>query len=858
MASKSQRNYDHPDSRPKKQGLRRLSDLFGLLGSDPEQNIRTIVQQTYKLINSASSLYNRMDEKQGSLVCWAGYRLPPDFPPEDVPFGRIYMESNLQNDNQPVVIDNLLESPFQASDPFFRHYGLKSYLGCPVICDGKAIGSLCVVDTQVRKFEETDLDTISTLAKAIALEEKRLAAERALRDSEKKYRHLFKMLRLLTDNVPDLIWAKDLEGRYTFANQAVCDKLLKCRYPDDAIGKSDRDFARQEQSEGHEYTFGQCSLETDMEVKQKQDAGRFLEEGIVRSQRLILDIHKAPFWDEYGRLIGMVGCGRDVTKEKQIEQALQKSEKRYRNLYCNTPVMLFSMDHEDRLASVSNYWLDIMGYQSDEAIGRPLIDFFSPASRQEALEKAFPKFYKTGQMTNYPVQLVTKNGDIKEVLLSTLAERDTQGNYLGAMAFMVDLTDVSRAEQKNRQLSVRLQQAQKMESIATLAGGIAHQFNNALAVILGNLELIQMDGLDGENMQRFIAPIDEAGHRMVQLTSQLLAFARGGKFQTQILPAHAFVRDTLKLVSHSMSANIDLVTELNENTDHIEVDQTQMQMLLTAILANATEAIEDKGRIHISLTNTLVTEQECNQYPGLRPGPMVRLRIADNGRGMEEDIRTRIFEPFFTTKFTGRGLGMAAVYGIAKKHNGYIYVDSAVDQGTTVTIYLPCSIPISQVEEEAPSYTTMHMGTALIIEDEKMVMDVSRAIIEKLGYRVLEAVSGKEAIDIAENHPEHIDFALLDIILPDMNGNQIYPQIMKARPNLKVIVCSGFAQDGPAAEILEAGADNFIQKPFSASAISAALKTAFQTEESDPPEENSAVNKPTMDEPSEAHSKDKP
>lgn len=836
MASKSHGHLLHhslPDSDPDKMGIRRLSDLFSLLGSDPEENIRTIVQQTYKLINSASSLYNRLDEEEGSIACWAGYRLPPDFPPKDIPFGHICMESTLKNSDQPVIIEDLSTSPFQHDDPFIEHYGLKSYLGCPVICDGKAIGSLCVVDTHLRRFEDVDIDTISTLAKAIALEEKRLVAKKALRNSEKKYRHLFKMLRLLTDNVPDLIWAKDLEGRYIFANQAVCDKLLKCRFPDDAIGKSDEDFANLERSEGHEYTFGQSSYETDMEVKQKQDASRFLEEGIVRSQRLILDIHKAPYWDEHGRLIGTVGCGRDVTKEKQIEQALQKSEKRYRNLYCNTPVMLFSMDHEDRLASVSNHWLDVMGYQNDEAIGRPLIDFFSSLSRQEALEKAFPKFYKTGQMTNHPFQMVTKNGDIKEVLLSTVAERDAQGNYLGAMAFMLDLTDISRAEQKNRQLSVRLQQAQKMESIATLAGGIAHQFNNALAVILGNLELIQMDGVDGDNVQRFIPPIDEAGHRMVQLTSQLLAFARGGKFQTQTLPAHTFVRDTLKLVSHSMSANVDLVTELDENTDHIEVDQTQMQMLLTAILANATEAIEGQGQIRISLTNAFINELECHQYPGLRPGRMVRLRITDDGKGMEEDIRTRIFEPFFTTKFTGRGLGMAAVYGIVKKHNGYIYVDSKIDQGTTVTIFMPCAEPIRKVEEEAPLYTNAHMGTALIIEDEMMVMDVSRAIIERLGYRVLEATSGEEAVDIAENHPGHIDFALLDIILPDMNGNQIYPLIKKARPNLKVIVCSGFAQDGPAEEILEAGADNFIQKPFSASAISAALKKAFQVEKND-------------------------
>jgi two-component system cell cycle sensor histidine kinase/response regulator CckA len=637
------------------------------------------------------------------------------------------------------------------------------------------------------------------------------------------------MLRLLTDNVPDLIWAKDLEGRYRFVNQAVCDKLLKCRRPEDAVGRTDQDFMQQERAAGHKCAFGQNGPDTDIMVKQNRDVGRFLEEALVRNQKLILDIHKAPFWDEQGNLIGTVGCARDVTKEKQTEIALKQSEKRYRNLYCNTPVMLFSMDHEDRVVSVSNYWLDTLGYQRDEVVGRRIIDFFSPPSRQQVLEQAFPHFYKTGQLANHPCQLITKKGDIKEVLLSTLAERDVDGNYVGAMAFMLDLTNVRAAEEKNKQLSLRLKHAQKMESIATLAGGIAHQFNNALAVILGNLELIQMDGLEDEKLKRFIAPIDEAGHRMVQLTSQLLAFARGGKFQTQTMPAHTFVRDTLQLVSHSIASIVDVETDLDENTDPIEVDQSQMQMLMAAILANASEAIEDHGHIRVSLTNVQVTEQECAQYAGLQPGRMVRLRIEDSGHGMEEEIRARIFEPFFTTKFAGRGLGMAAVYGIVKKHNGFIYVDSKLDEGTTVTIYLPCAPPVAAVKEEVPLYTASHTGTALIIEDEAMVLEVSRAIVEKLGYRVLEAASGKAAVELAQNYPGRIDVALLDIILPDMNGNQIYPLLMKARPDLKVIVCTGFAQDGPAEEILNAGADSFIQKPFNASTISLTLKQLFQT-----------------------------
>jgi CheY-like chemotaxis protein len=211
----------------------------------------------------------------------------------------------------------------------------------------------------------------------------------------------------------------------------------------------------------------------------------------------------------------------------------------------------------------------------------------------------------------------------------------------------------------------------------------------------------------------------------------------------------------------------------------------------------------------------------------------VLLTITDSGKGMNPETRERVFEPFFTTKFQGRGLGMAAVYGIVKKHGGYVYVDSEPGQGTTVSIYLPCAQPAYATPEE--SVQTLHkrqgMGTALIIEDEHLVMEVNRAIVEKLGYGVLEAKSGKEALRIAEQYEGPIDFVLLDVILPDMSGNQIYPKLKEIRPDLKVIVCSGFTLDGPAREILDAGAESFLPKPFSVAALSQTLEDILSNDQ---------------------------
>jgi two-component system, cell cycle sensor histidine kinase and response regulator CckA len=825
------RNGVDTDSKNKHQ-ISRLGDLFNRLGTDPPKNIHVIVRQACEIFNCDCAHYHRINDQQNTLLCWAGYNLPPNFPYQTEAKGHICYEATIKGESRPVVLENLSKTPFQESDPYVTQFGLKAYLGFPILCDHKVIGSLAVVDKRVRQFDDTDIHIITSLAKALSLEEERLRMDTALNQSESEYQELYKMLRLMTDNAPDLIWAKDTEDRYIFANQAICDKLFKFSKPDEAIGKTDIFIAQKEREAGQNHTFGEICVNSDDIVKETRTSGRFLEEGLVRNEYFILDVHKAPFWGPNGELIGTVGCGRDVTKEKQIEKALKKSEGRYRDLYNNTPVMLCSTDADNNITSASNLWLETLGYERRNVIGKSFLNFLTPDSREDAEKILFSEFHRSGQMKNRPCQFLTREGEERHVLLSAISQTDALDNYDGALAFAVDITEAKKAEMENSRLSARLQQAQKMEAIATLAGGVAHQFNNALAVILGNLELIQMDGLHDAKLNLYVEPINQASQKMVQLTGQLLAYARGGKFQTQTISAHRFVTETLQIVQHSMAPYVDVETDLDKQTDHIEVDLTQMQMMLAAILSNASEAMEDQGRVRITLKNTTVSKNKCRKHPGLKPGNQVLLRISDNGKGMDEQTRSRIFEPFFTTKFQGRGLGMAAVYGIVKKHGGYVYVESATGKGSTVSIFLPGIQAKDQVTEKVEPYAAAPKPnrTALIVEDEHLVMEVNRAIVEKLGYHVLEAKSGKEAIEIASQYEGDIDFAMLDVILPDMDGSKIYPKLMEHRPKLKVVVCSGFALDGPARQILECGAQSYIQKPFTVAALSAVLKKIFLSE----------------------------
>ncbi|MBU1902541.1 MAG: response regulator, partial [Proteobacteria bacterium] len=369
-------------------------------------------------------------------------------------------------------------------------------------------------------------------------------------------------------------------------------------------------------------------------------------------------------------------------------------------------------------------------------------------------------------------------------------------------------------------------------AVATLAGGVAHEFNNALMGIVGNIELLKMDLPEDEGRDKYFKAMKSASHRMSRLTDQLLAYAQGGKYQPKDLKLDDFVIETLPILQHDLKPAIRVETHFSKDIPHIKADYTQMQMVLSAIVANSNEAIEDEGFIRITAENKDLDEDFTKQYPGLKLGSYICLTVEDDGKGMDEETRNGIFEPFFTTKFQGRGMGMAAVYGIVKNHDGWIYVDSELGKGTTVRIYLPAISAGSKEGAKAVTQPEVELGigegTILVIEDEDVVIEVTQAMLERLGYRVMVAKTGKAAIHIAETFDGQIDLALLDIKLPDIEGGKVYPLIMKARPGLKVIVFSGYAIEGPAQKILDAGAQDFIQKPFSLATLSEKLKKVLE------------------------------
>jgi len=391
-----------------------------------------------------------------------------------------------------------------------------------------------------------------------------------------------------------------------------------------------------------------------------------------------------------------------------------------------------------------------------------------------------------------------------------------------------EITSEAITNINKRKMKTQIHEAQKMETITSLAGGIAHQFNNALVGITGNIELIKMDFPHDEKIDKYIAPMKASADRMAHLTEQLLAYARGGKYQPKIISLKDFIEEILPLIQCNVEPAIRVEKDLPDDIADIKADRAQIQMVFSGLVANASEAIEGPGLIKITIRNVQIEERFSTRHPDLKPGSYVYLEIEDDGKGMDDEIKNKIFEPFFTTKFHGRGLGMAAVYGIIKNHDGWISVDSVIGKGTVVRIYLPAvETRIEEMRHLKPGFVK-GTGTILVVEDEEMVIDVSRAMLGKLGYHVLEALTGEEAVNIAKTFDGDIDFAILDVALPDMRGAEVYSNLIGTRPNLKAIICSGYPIDGPVQEILDAGAQDFIQKPFSLTTLSEKLKKVLE------------------------------
>lgn len=495
-----------------------------------------------------------------------------------------------------------------------------------------------------------------------------------------------------------------------------------------------------------------------------------------------------------------------INKLRLAQKSMQEGEEQYRTLFEHNPIETITVDHDAR----------VTGYNLTKANSGDKVPEIGDIMYKDYAGKHNISMY------NELMECIKSN------ISKEFPEQKYNGNFLyiriapfskGAIITALNIT-------KQKQLQTQLQQAKKMDAISTLAGGIAHQFNNILSGITGNTELLQMEYEGDNKIKKFSERLFGLTTRMTNLTSQLLAYARGGKYQERQLSVGKLVKETLPLIEHSMNQSIKVVVDLEKDIPIIKADATQLQMVFSAVMNNASEAIEKSGSIRVAVQKKDVDDKYATQHPGLKVGQYVRLTVEDDGKGLDSESKERIFEPFYSTKLQGRGLGMAASYGVIINHGGWIEIDSEPGKGAVVSIYLPVSAGTEEVllrEKKEIAEISKGEGTILIIDDEEEVLETSRLALEYLGYKVLTVNTGMEAISIVETGGEDIDLAILDIGLPDILGDKVCQRIQELRPNIKIVISTGYMVED-INDDLKIKAQGIIQKPFSISEMAMKLK----------------------------------
>jgi len=387
-----------------------------------------------------------------------------------------------------------------------------------------------------------------------------------------------------------------------------------------------------------------------------------------------------------------------------------------------------------------------------------------------------------------------------------------------------NVTERVQAEEEKKRLEAQFQQAQRMEAMGTLAGGIAHDFNNLLMGIQGNTSLILLDKSSDHPEYERLKNIEQGVQNGAELTKQLLGFARGGKYEVKHTNLNELIKTQNRMFGRTKK-EITILGKYEDNLWTVEVDQGQIEQVLLNLYVNAWQSMPGGGDLYIQTENVSLDEN-CTKPFSSEPGRYVKISITDTGVGMDEATQQRIFEPFFTTKEMGRGtgLGLDSVYGIIKNHGGIINVDSVKGEGTNFTIYLPASEKEVIKEKGLPEKILKGAETVLLVDDEDMIIEVGEEILKTLGYEVLIARSGKEAIELYKANKDKIDIVILDMIMPEIGGGAAYDRMKEINPDIKVLLSSGYSIDGQATEILERGCNGFIQKPFSVKELSQRIR----------------------------------
>jgi hypothetical protein len=515
-------------------------------------------------------------------------------------------------------------------------------------------------------------------------------------------------------------------------------------------------------------------------------------------------------------------------QRQRAEEALRESESKFRTLFDLVPYSLAIHDADDRLVEVNARILKRLARNREAIVGHLMSEFYILSYTGNPIEPV-PDGQILQDALRGPVEvhLIGRTSEQRRVVLLSAANVSL-GDERGILTCAVDITDLKEAEKERTQLQTQLYQAQKMEAVGRLAGGVAHDFNNLLMVIIGHSDLA-LKRLNARNpIRRHITEIEKAGQRAAELTGQLLAFSRKQIIQPKVLDLNFVVKDVERMLRRLIGEDITLTIVLSPELGRVKADPSQMSQVLMNLAVNSRDAMPNGGHLTIETANVDPDDTFAMEQTEVRPGPFVRLVVSDSGIGMDAETRAHLFEPFFTTKRTGEGtgLGLATVYGIVKQAGGFIRVHSEPGKGATFQIYLPRVAETAEVKEAAISAAWASYGTEtiLLVEDQPEVRKLARMVLRSFGYNVLEAADAREALFHSARCAGPIHLLLTDVVMPGMSGHELAAQLKPLRPEMKVLYMSGYTASAIVRqEILEAGI-NYLQKPVSRDNLAAKVR----------------------------------
>ena len=669
--------------------------------------------------------------------------------------------------------------------------GLYAHAGIPF--EGGIIGPLGSL------FASSLVGMISDMARELDRQlEKRRQIEAAKKESDEGYRSIFDTISesiIITDKKRNIVDINEAAIRmYGYGKEALKDKKLN------------------------------DLLHPDCRFQLRENARVIEEKGLFISETRNIRKDGSDFYVEArGTKLQLGGKSyyltvvTDITERKLSEMMLRESEEKYRRLFDMESDAIFLIDKASgQILEANEAAFSMYGYDRSELLRRHNLDLSAePESMQLATEGKWDQtpvhYHRKKDSTIFPVEISARHYTWKGREVSVLAVRD--------------ISERMAAEKEKQQLEMRFYQSQKMESIGTLAGGIAHDFNNLLGGIMGNAELAALRYQSNKDIQVYLNNINRITQSAAKLTKQLLGYARGGKYQVKPTNLNELIAEHDQLFGRT-NKQILIKRKFETHLWTTDVDRSQIQQVLMNIYVNAQHAMPNGGTLLVETDNVFFEKEKTIPFP-ISKGYYVKISITDTGVGMDKKTLERVFDPFFTTKEigSGTGLGMASVYGIIKNHEGYIHLSSEPGKGTSVIIYLPRSRNGSLINTSTTeSMLAKGSGTILLVDDEAHVVEITRQMIEIMGYDVLTATSGAEAIDLYRDNRHHIDLVLLDIIMPNMGGEETFIKLKEINPKVRVLVATGYSLSQKADNLRKLGCKGFIQKPYQMNALSMKIK----------------------------------